>query len=137
MIQPNSLQALVGKKYRIELDESYKHETPENRKADRIWLEQIPCASRGIIYLKSLNPVTLALHTTTRRAKNIVEQVEGCEVQYLDGEAMVFFQSKLFSEVAPLAGARVKRTRTMTDEQKAKLVEAGRQYRESKGKQNV
>jgi len=133
----------ITKRFRIVLEESFKHERPEVRNLDRRWYEIIPCRSfkagpcqeGAFISLYSEDPPTLQLYTPrVGNAKNIWNQIKnepGCRADFhMDGEVVLYFPPGLLNLVAELADARKKRQpKPLTEEQKAKLVEMGRAYR--------
>jgi hypothetical protein len=54
----------------------------------------------------------------------------GLKVEWLDGEAAIYFPPELLDQIAEMAGARKKRQgRKLTAEEKAKLVAAGMAHR--------
>jgi len=139
---PFSLKKTFGKRYRVLMEESWQHETGENKKGQEAWYEIIPC--RGFkpgppqegpfIGLFSEDPPTLQLFTTrVGNAKSIWNEINkhpGTRADFhLDGEAMIFFPTtpELLHKVAALAGAR--RRRVLSPEHKAKLLEAGKATR--------
>src|SRR4030042_5566643 len=81
---PFSLKKTFGKRYRILMEESWQHETAENKKGQEAWYEIIPC--RGFkpgppqegpfIGLFSEDPPTLQLFTTrVGNAKSIWNEI--------------------------------------------------------------
>jgi len=133
----------LTRRFRIILEESFKHEQPEVRNQDRRWYEIIPCQGfkagplqeGAFIGLYSEDPPILQLYTPrVGNAKNIWKQIKdkpGCRADFhLDGEAVLYFPPALLDVVAELAGARKKRqSKPLTEEQRAKLVEMGKAYR--------
>ena len=131
------------KRFRIVMEESFKHERPEVRSLDRRWYEIIPCRSfkagpcqeGAFIGLYSEDPPTLQLYTPrVGNAKNIWKQIRnepGCRADFhMDGEAVLYFPLAFLDLMAELAEARKKRqSKPLTEEQKAKLVEMGKAYR--------
>ncbi|MFZ5447883.1 MAG: hypothetical protein ACOZFS_04510 [Thermodesulfobacteriota bacterium] len=136
----NELTAFVGDRYRIELDECWKHEKPEVRNPDRIWYELISCKGGACICLYSLNPPALKLSTSRpKNAREIYEAVRhmpGVKADFhYNGEAEIFFPPTAFHTVAPLAGARKKKR--LSPEHKARLAEQGRANLEHYRKANI
>jgi len=128
----NSLAKLTANRYKTTLEESWHHERSEVRSPDRIWYEQIPCLGGAFISVYSLEPLILKLWTPRPKNARIVwEAIKGATGVWADfhfeGEAEIFFPLELVFKVADLAGAR--RRRQLSDEHRAKLVEAGTAYR--------
>jgi len=124
----------LTKRFRIVLEESFKHERPEVRNPDRRWYEVIPCQGfkpgppqeGPFIGLYSEDPPTLQLYTPrVQNAKNIWKQIKdhpGCRADFhLEGEAVLYFPPEVLVQVAELAGAR--KRRTLSEAHKAKLAE--------------
>ncbi|MBW1953671.1 MAG: hypothetical protein JRI66_11410, partial [Deltaproteobacteria bacterium] len=82
----------LNPRYRITLDESWHYERPEVRKADRRWYEQIPCRGGAFISIYSENPPMLQLWTPQiKSARAISRKMPELEVEWLDGEAVIYF----------------------------------------------
>lgn len=146
-----SLADLTGGRYKLILDESWYHERPEVRLADRAWYERLACQGGAFIaiYCNAELPCPLwaagcplrrpdcrdhgdlILKLWTPRPKNarlIWQKIEGeasCYLDPLDGEAELYFPAGLLPLVAEMAGARKKRR--LSPEHRAKLVTAGLQ----------
>lgn len=120
---------LTEGRYRIAMDESWHHERPEIRKADRRWLEKIPCRGGAFIGLYSETPtVILQLYTPrVKSARLIFEQVKhtpGCMADFhMDGEAVIYFSVEVVHQVAEMACAR--KRRRLSPEHREKLTSAG------------
>jgi hypothetical protein len=125
----------ITKRFRIALEESWQGELASN--PERRWLEIIPCQGfkkgpgqeGSFIGLYSEDPPTLKLYSTRPvTAKKIWQEIKdypGTWADFaLDGEAVLFFPPPLLEKVAGMAGGRKKRV--LTDEQRAKLIEAGK-----------
>ncbi len=132
----------LTRRFRVALEESWFHERPEVRNPDKHWYEIIPC--RGFkkgppqegpfICLYSEDPRTLQLYSNrVGNAKNIWNQIKdkpGCRADIdLQGEAVLYFTVELLELVAELAGGRKKRQ--LSEEHRAKLIEAGKVGREA------
>jgi hypothetical protein len=141
-LHPFSLKKAFGKRYRIQMEESWQQETAENRKGYEGWYEIIPCKGfmkppeqeGPFISLFSINPLTLQLYTNRPiNAKNIWKEIKknpGCRADFaLDGEVILFFPPELLPLVAEMAGAR--KRRVLTEEQRAKLLESGKSGRDA------
>jgi hypothetical protein len=126
------LAAITGRRYKIALDESWAHETPEVRTPDRIWYEQIPCQGGAFISVYSLDPLVLQIWTIRPpNAKKVWEAIKdyaGASADFVfDGEAVIRFPPEALSTVAELAGARKKRR--LSPEARARLIEQGKAHR--------
>jgi hypothetical protein len=126
------LAELSERRYRIFLEESWQHETPEIRNLDRIWYEHIPCQGGAFIGLYSLSPLILQLLTPrVKNAKKVWETIKdfaGARADFhFDGEAVIYFPMEAIHFVAELAGARKKRR--LSQFHKAKLAEANQAFR--------
>jgi len=127
-----NLANLTADRYKIALEESWNHEDPEVRSRDRIWYEQIPCWGGAFISVYSLTPLTLKLWIPRpKKARMIWEVIKGAAGVradfHFDGEAEIYFLLDSLPQVADLAGAR--RRRRLSEEEKAKLAEVGKDYR--------
>jgi hypothetical protein len=123
-----NLANLTADRYKIALEESWQHERPEVRTADRIWYEQIPCEGGAFIGLYSLDPLILQLYTPrVKNAKVVweaIKDIPGARADFhFDGEALLFFPLEAVHIVAHLAGAR--RRRRLSEEHRAKLAKVG------------
>jgi hypothetical protein len=136
-LHPFSLKKVFGKRYRVQMEESWQHETAENRKGYEGYYEIIPCKGfkkppeqeGPFISLFSMNPMSLKLYTNRPiNAKNIWKEIKktpGCRADFaLDGEAILFFPPEVLALVAGMAGAR--KRRVLTEEQRDRLLEAGK-----------
>mgnify|MGYP000216545336 CR=1 FL=1 len=114
-------------KYQFQLDESFRYALKENRELHRRWFEYIPCRN-GKIYIYSETRKLFALYTTSiLNANRIIQEVERCHIDRIDGEAVILFPIEALDQVAKLAKA--KRRRRLSLEAKAKLIEKGKAYR--------
>jgi hypothetical protein len=134
----------LTRRYRVLLEESFTSERPEVRNPDRRWYEVLPC--RGFkpgpqqegpfIGLYSETPPTLQLYTDTPiNAKSIWKEIRkrpGCSADFgMDGEVVLYFpaEAELLKIVAGMAGGR--KRRILTEEQRARLIEAGKAGRDA------
>jgi len=62
------LAKIIGTRYRFDLDEAWFHELADEREANRLWYERIPCAQDSYIGVHSVNPLIFKLYST--RPKN-------------------------------------------------------------------
>ena len=140
----------VRKRFKVVLDETWKHERPEVRNPDRGWYEVIPTYCGGFIGLYQEEPMALLQWYTSKKritARKIMDRFRDTPGMHLDDfcdgfEAMLYFPADLLIEVCEMAGARRKRQgQTLTEEQKLNLAERGRkallEYRLKMGKDNV
>jgi hypothetical protein len=125
-----NLSALSNGRYQITYDESWYHDPPEVRNPDQHWYERIPVRNGGHIYLFSENPPILGLYTTqVKSARAIARKFPELEVEWLDGEAVIYFPPELLDQIAEMAGARKKRQgRKLSPEEISRLVEAGKAH---------
>jgi hypothetical protein len=134
----------LTKRYRVLLEESFTHERPEVRTPDRHWYEVLPCRGfkpgppqeGSFIGLYSENPPTLKLYSNRPiNASSIWKEIRnhpGCTADFgMDGEVVLYFpaEAELLNIVAGLAGGRKKRI--LTEEQRARLIEAGKAGRDA------
>jgi hypothetical protein len=82
-LKKTGLADLSERRYRIVLEESWYHERPEVRSADRIWYEQIPCRGEDcFIGVYSLEPLNLQLSTSRpKNARAVWEAIKGTLAQ--------------------------------------------------------
>jgi len=134
-----SLSSLT-RRFRVILEESFTHESPENRGPEhRRFHEIIPCKgfkpgpgqSGPYIALYSEEPPILQLYTPrVGNAKSIwgeIKEHPGTWADFhLDQEALVFFPAtpELLQIVGEMAGAR--RKRVLSEEQRTALIERGK-----------
>lgn len=144
-----TLSELTGGRWRLYLEESWHHESPEVRTPARVWYERLPCRGGAFIGLYCLGELPCSLwgkgcplarpdcrehggpilKLWTPRPKNarlIWAKLKGkasCHFDPLDGEAELYFPARLLPLVAEMAGARKKRR--LSPEHRAKLVAAG------------
>lgn len=121
-------------RYRIVMDEAYEYESPEIRKKDKHWYEQIPCRGGAFIRLYSEEPVIFKLYTPmVKSARKILNKMPELEVTWFQSESDIYFPPELFNEVGKMAGALKKRQgRQLSPKEKAKLIDAGKAHRFSK-----
>jgi hypothetical protein len=130
----------LTKRFRILREESWYHEKSEIRKPDQRWYEIIPLKGfvKGppqegpYISLYSEEPPILQLYTNRVKQAQIIweeiKKIPGCRVDFhMDGEAVLYFPPELLEQVAELAGAR--KRRQLSEEQRARLIEAGKKGR--------
>jgi hypothetical protein len=130
--------------YRVLLEESFTSERQEVRNPDRRWYEIIPCQGfkpgpqqeGPFIGLYSEDPPILQLYSDRPiNAKSIWKEIRkrtGCSADFgMDGEAVLSFpaEAELLDIVAKMAGGRKKRI--LTEEQRARLIEAGKSGRDA------
>jgi hypothetical protein len=136
---PFSLKRAFGKRWKIQMGESWQHEKPENKTGFEGWFEQVPTACGGFISLFQDKPtIVLQFYTpkkcpTCRKLAEQFKDAPGVSLDdWLDGyETTLFFPLELFEQVAKTVGAR--RRRVLSPEHKAKLAEAGKATRFSPG----
>jgi hypothetical protein len=130
----------LTKRFRIVLEESWDHEKTKTRKPDRRWYEIIPLKGfvkgppqeGSFIGLYSEDPPTLQLYSNRVKQARIIwkeiKKISGCRADFhLDGEAVLYFPPELLEQVAEMAGAR--KRRQLSEEQRARLIEAGKKGR--------
>jgi len=123
----------LTQKFRIILEETFFHESPENRGSDhRRFFEIIPAKgfkagpgqSGSFIGLYCEDPPILQLYSSrAQNAKTIWEEIKkypGVWADFhIDGEALIFFGPEFLETVGRMAGAR--RRRTLSEAQKERL----------------
>ncbi len=137
--QPFSLKRAFGKRWKIQMEESWQHEKPENKTGFEGWFEQVPTACGGFIALFQDKPtIVLQFYTPKQRptCRKLAEKFRNAPGVSLDDwfdgyETTLFFSLELFERVAEAVGAR--KRRVLSPEHKAKLAEAGRVTRFSPG----
>jgi hypothetical protein len=125
----------LTKRFRVALEESWQGELASN--PERRWLEIIPCKGfqkgpgqeGSFIGLFSEDPPTLQLYSdrpiTAKKIWQAIKDHPGTRADFaLDGEAVLFFPPALLEQVAELAGGR--KRRQLSEEQRTKLIEAGK-----------
>jgi len=125
----------LTKRFRIALEESWQGELASN--PDRRWLEIIPCKTfkkgpgqeGSFISLFSEDPPTLQLYSdrpiTAKKIWQVIKDHPGTRADFdLDGEVVLFFPPALLEQVAEMAGGR--KRRQLSEDQRAKLIEAGK-----------
>lgn len=131
-LHPFSLKKAFGKRYRIQMEESWAHEQPENKKGYEAWYEQIPTTCGGFIGLFQDKPVViLQFYTPKQRptCRKLAEKFKDTPGVRLDDgfdgyESVLYFPPELFEQVAEAVGARKKRQgRPLTEAQRAAFAE--------------
>jgi len=125
----------ISRRFRVTLEESWQGELASN--PDRRWLEIIPCKTfkkgpgqeGSFISLFSEDPPTLQLYSdrpiTAKKIWQVIKDHPGTRADFaLDGEAVLFFPPALLEKVAEMAGGR--KRRQLSEDQRAKLIEAGK-----------
>jgi hypothetical protein len=134
-LNPFSLKKKFGRRWRIQMEDSWAHEKPENRHGYEGWFEKVPTACGGFIGLYQDKPmVILQFYTPKQRptCRSLAVQFKDTPgVAFDDGfdgyEATFYFPVGLFDQVAEAVGAR--KRRVLSPEHKAKLAEAGKATR--------
>ena len=130
-----SLSVLGKGRFRIEMDECWKFETPENKKELKPWMERIPCAGGAFISYFSEKPVILQLWSP--RLKNLMniyrtlQGEKGVTMEPMEREGILFFPPQHLATVADLCGARKKRQ--VSEAQKEHLRKIGKKHQFEKG----
>jgi hypothetical protein len=132
---PFSLKNKFGKRYRIQMEETWKLETTENRIGFEGWYEQVPTTCGGFIGLFQDKPIViLQFHTLKQRqtCRKIAEQFKDTLGVRLDDrfdgyETVLYFPVELFVQVAEAVGAR--KRRVLSPEHKEKLAKASKATR--------
>jgi hypothetical protein len=130
------LSERFGQRYRVEYEESYFAQYGPRARVNDPWLKIIPCRAghicpwggRGTRGAGRLAAVTNTPGPTARK----LAALPGASL-WQDGSdgATVLFDGALFSQVAKLMHPR--RCRRLSDERRAKLIEAGAKHRFSNG----
>ena len=134
IVEMIDLKKEYGKKYRIFMDEAWYIETAESnpdKMKDKHWYYEIR-GKYGVIYLYGVDK--LAVRITANRIKNRIKtEYKDILSLYLEAEdeSIFLFNPEYFEVVAKIIKAKKKRQ--ITEEQKVKLVEAGRNFRFSTG----
>jgi hypothetical protein len=130
------LQVLCGARYRIEFEESYNAETREYRAQERPWLTQIRCLN-GHIGVWGGNLLVACTSSSGTVAMKLKRLSFAEIVQDGTDGVNVTFDVQHFDEVAAIMKPRRRRLgRPMSTEEKQRLVEAGREFRFSTGRQH-
>jgi hypothetical protein len=132
---PFSLKRTFGKRWKIQMEESWQHEKHENKSGFEGWYEQVPTACGGFIgHFQDEPTVILQFYTPKQRpsCRKLAEQFKGTPGVRLDDrfdgyETTLFFPFELFEQMADAVGAR--KRRVLSPEHKAKLAEAGKATR--------
>lgn len=134
-LHPFNLKKRFGKSYRMQMEESWAYEKPENKSGYEGWYEKVPTTRGGFIGLYQDKPtVLLQFYTPSQRptCRKLAEQFEDTPGVRLDDgfdgyESVLHFPPELFVQVAEAIGAR--KRRVLSPEHKAKLAEAGKATR--------
>jgi len=125
---PFSLKEHFGKKWKIQMEESFGAETAEVRRGFAGWYETVPTSCGGFIALHQHHPtVILEFFTPKQRitCRKLAEKFKDTSGIYLDdrfdGFEIIFrFPLSLFSVIATAVGARKRRQgRPLTEAQRA------------------
>ena len=128
------LQAAFGDRYKIDVEASYYVEKAVFRALERPWLIQISCLNGHIGVWD--DALLMACTTKPGTVASALKQLPFVEV-VADGSdgTNVTFGVKYFDDVASIMKPRKRRqARPMSDEEKRRLVEAGRRFRFSVGR---
>jgi hypothetical protein len=113
-----NLKEIVGKRYKITLDESYEAGADDNGK---LWYYRIEARS-GHVYVHS--ETQLGVYVKGRLKIGMVGAIPGLRLhQRGDLEATYVFAPELLDRVA--TEIKAKKRRQLSDEQKARLIEQG------------
>jgi len=142
-LNPFSLKKAFGKRWKIQMEESWRFEKPENRIGYEGWYEQVGTACGGFIGLFQDKPVVvLQFYTPKQRinCRKLAEQFKDTPGVRLDDgfdgyESVLYFPVELFEQVAEAVGAR--KRRQLSPEQKERLVEIGKTHRFKSSKHGV
>jgi hypothetical protein len=120
VITPINLKERFGQRFKVVYSESYRHERPEFRSAEAVWLMQILCRHGTIDPWDEDH-----LMACTRTAGPIAKAVKAlpCVRVHQDGTdgANLVFRVERFDEVAALMKPR--KRRHLSDEAKAKAIQ--------------
>lgn len=98
-------------RFKIAMDESWQHDRTKNPEV-KIWYEQVPIRSKGLIYLHSTNGCA-AYVPSIGTLNNMVKAMEQARIAHkvslYDGEGLIFFDLHDFKKVAKIMGAKRKR----------------------------
>jgi hypothetical protein len=129
---PFSLKKAFGKRWKIQMEESWRFETPHNRIGYEGWYEQVPTVCGGFIGLFQDEPtVILQFYTPKQRinCRKLAEQFKDTPGVRLDNwfdgyETVLYFPIELFGQVAEALGARKRRQgRPLTEAQRVAFAE--------------
>jgi hypothetical protein len=135
-----SVRKLAANRFKVQLEESWKHEKPEVREPDKRWYEQIPCRCGGHIMLYGEDPPTLKFYTPSKRKvcrelyRAAIEDGNGgwrIDTCFSGDETVLYFPASKLQEVALLVGAY--KRRQVSEETKARLRAQGEAHRWKKG----
>jgi hypothetical protein len=131
-LHPFSIRNAFGKFWKIQMEESWRCEKPENKKGYEGWYEQVPTVCGGFIGLfQDKLTVILQFYTPKQRitCRKLAEQFKDTPGVRLDDwfsgyETVLYFPMDLFGQVAEAVGARKKRQgRPLTDAQRIAFAE--------------
>jgi hypothetical protein len=134
-LHPFSLKKAFGKRWKIQMEESWQHEKPENKIGYEGWYEQVPTACGGFIGLFQDKPtVILQFYTPKQRltCRKLAGQFKDTPGVRLDDgfdgyETVFYFPPQLFQQVAEAVSAR--KRRVLSPEHKEKLAMASKATR--------
>lgn len=93
-----SLRELCGAKYAVNQTDLVNPD---------IWSEEVSCKDNIVLYLYSLDPVTLALYVPDRKlAGKIASKFVGVRLDLLDEEGVIYFTPDLIKEVLDVVGIK-------------------------------
>ena len=133
-----SVRKLAANRFKVVLEESWKHERPEVREPDKRWYEQIPCRCGGFIGLYGEDPPTLHFYTPLKRkicreifAAHVNEDGWRLDCSFQGDATELYFPAKYLQEIGLLVGAY--KRRLVSEETKTRLREQGKAHRWAKG----
>jgi hypothetical protein len=133
-----SIRKLSANRFKVVLEETWKHERPEVREPDKHWYEQIPCRCGGFIGLYDQDNAILSFYTPSKRkvCRELWVEHIGQEGWWLDAhfsgdETVLRFPASHLMEVGLAVGAY--KRRQVSEETKARLREQGKAHRWAKG----
>ncbi|MBM4274366.1 MAG: hypothetical protein FJ134_07905 [Deltaproteobacteria bacterium] len=134
-LHPFSIKKAFGKRWKIQMEESWRYEKPENKIGYEGWYEQVPTACGGFIGLFQDKPmVVLQFYTPKQRltSRKLAAQFKDTPGVRLDDgfdgyETVLYFPPELFEQVAVAVAAR--KRRVLSPEHKEKLAIASKATR--------
>lgn len=125
-----NLKELFGDRFKLDVDESYYAERSEFRREEEPWLTHIICL-HGTIGVWGDNLLVASTSSTGPVAKRLKALPFIQVAQDASDGVNVVFPVQHFEEVAEIM--RLRKRRRISEEQRARLVEAGARYRFSAG----
>jgi hypothetical protein len=131
-LYPFSLKKAFGKTWRIQREETWQTEKPENKTGYPGWYETVPTRCGGFIGLYQDKPMVIlqffspTQRPTCRKLAKQFKDIPGVRLDdWFDGyETVLYFPPEIFEQVAEAVGARKKRQgRPLTEAQKAAFAE--------------